>query len=40
MPFRLGSNRTSLMASVPTTVICPEAGFTPMPMHKFIKPVA
>ena len=40
MPFKFGSKRTSLMASVPTTAMLPEAGFTPTAMQRFIKPAA
>ena len=37
-PFRTGSKRTSLIASVPTTANSPVAGFTPMAMFMFIRP--
>ena len=35
-PFRLGSKRTSFVASVPTSAIRPLAGFTPSAMQMFI----
>jgi hypothetical protein len=33
----LGSKRTSFVASVPTTLTMPVAGFTPSAMHRFIR---